>query len=602
MSTKTEPAKQSEAIVHEGMGALVHPEGVAFRLWAPNAQAVWVVGDFNKWAPDSNPCQAEEGGNWYTDVPEARPGQEYKFRLLTAAGDELMRNDPYAREMTNSAGNGIIHDPAFDWGEDSFTLSSANELVIYELHIGTFNEGTFQSAIKRLDHLVRLGVNAIEVMPAAEFAGEISWGYNPAQIFAVESTYGGSKGLKEFVKQAHQRGLGIIMDVVYNHFGPSDLDLWRFDGWYEGEGGGIYFYNDWRAETPWGATRPDYGRPEVRRFIRDNAMMWLEEYRIDGLRFDATLYIRRVRLDEDPTADLPEGWDMVQALNGEVRGRFPTKILIAEDNQDHAALTASIEAGGGGFHCQWDARFVHPVRAALIAPTDEARSMADLAAALQASFNGDPFQSVIYTESHDEVANGKQRIPSEIKADEPDAWFARKRSILGGVLVMTTPAIPMIFQGQEFLASGWFQDTEPLDWHLREDYRGVLLLYRDLIRLRRNLLGTTAGLSGAHVAMFRVDDPANVLAFHRWKEGGPRDSVVVIANFANEAKPNFRLGFPAPGRWSLRFNSDSSRYGDDFATLPVEAVETDPMEWDGQPQSAEVNIPPYSALIFSQEP
>jgi 1,4-alpha-glucan branching enzyme len=169
----------------------------------------------------------------------------------------------------------------------------------------------------------------------AEFGGDFSWGYNPAHIFAVESSYGGPQGFKEFVKAAHKIGLGVILDVVYNHFRPCDLNLWQFDGWNENGLGGIYFYNDWRCETPWGNTRPDYGRGEVRKFIRDNAMMWLEEYHVDGLRMDMTLYIRSVH----PGADLPDGWSLAQWLNSEVNRHFPGRITIAEDLQHNEWLT-----------------------------------------------------------------------------------------------------------------------------------------------------------------------------------------------------------------------------------------------------------------------
>ena len=152
--------------------------------------------------------------------------------------------------------------------------------------------GTFDSARRRLRYLEHLGVSAVQVMPPFEFAGDISWGYNPAHLFAIESAYGGPDAFKAFVREAHARGIAVIVDVVYNHLGPSDLDLWRFDGWAEGDGGGIYFYNDIRGVTPWGATRPDYGRGEVRTFLRDSAMTWLEEFRCDGLRFDSTVHIR----------------------------------------------------------------------------------------------------------------------------------------------------------------------------------------------------------------------------------------------------------------------------------------------------------------------
>ena len=186
--------------------------------------------------------------------------------------------DPYARQVTNSIGNSIVYDPdAFDWGDDAFVMPSWDDLVIYEMHIGTFGAtadamGTFDTARRRLRYLEHLGVSAVQVMPPLEFAGDVSWGYNPAHLFAIESSYGGPDAFKAFVRDAHARGIAIIVDVVFNHLGPSDLDLWRFDGWAQGDGGGIYFYNDIRGVTLWGATRPDYGRGEVRTFLRDSAI------------------------------------------------------------------------------------------------------------------------------------------------------------------------------------------------------------------------------------------------------------------------------------------------------------------------------------------
>jgi len=211
-------------------------------------------------------------------------------------------------------------------------------------------------------------------MPVIEFAGGQSWGYNPSCVFAVESDYGGPLGLKRFVKEVHRAGFGVILDVVYNHFGPSELDLWQFDGWSENGQGGIYFYNDWRAETPWGATRPDYGRNEVRQFIRDNALMWLDEYHVDGLRLDMSLYMRSVRGDGDPGGNLPDGWSLIQWINQEVHERFPGHLMIAEDLHDKDRITANVEQGGAGFDLQWAAHFVHPIRAAVITTDDDRRS------------------------------------------------------------------------------------------------------------------------------------------------------------------------------------------------------------------------------------
>src|SRR5205085_6381975 len=160
-----------------------------------------------------------------------------------------------------------------------------------------------------------LGINAIEVMPVAEFPMDLNWGYDPADPFAVESSYGGPEAFRRLIKAAHEHGIAVILDVVYNHLGPNDLPMWQFDGWHQGDSGGIYFYNDWRANTPWGSTRPDYGRPEVRQYIRDNALMWLEEFQVDALRLDATGYIRNVHgSNNDSGADLPDGWSLMQWL------------------------------------------------------------------------------------------------------------------------------------------------------------------------------------------------------------------------------------------------------------------------------------------------
>jgi 1,4-alpha-glucan branching enzyme len=588
-----------------GMGAIPHATGVAFRVWAPHAESVTVIGSFNSWDKSKHALTRENcEGYWYGDVPGAKIGDEYRY-LLTTPWGELSRIDPYAREVTNSVGNAVVHDPHFDWGEEFHKTPPWNEWVIYELHVGTFNDekphdpkpAQFDSIIRRFDHLKKLGINCIQVMPVAEFAGDRSWGYNPAHVFAVESAYGGPKKFKEFIREAHRNDFAVILDVVYNHFGPSDLDLWRFDGWSEG-GGGIYFYQDWRKTTPWGDTRPDYGRPEVRQFIRDNALMWIEDYHIDGLRMDMTLYIRSVRADGEP--NLPDGWSLIQWINSEIREKHPNTITIAEDLQHNDWMTKPVGEGGAGYGSQWDDQFVHPIRETVIVAEDERRSMAAVAHAITHRFNGDAFQRVIYSESHDEVANGKARIPHEIDPTDTTNWFAQKRSTLAAALVFTAPGIPMLFQGQEFLEGGWFRDTVPVDWDNLEEFRGIARLYRDLIRLRLNRGGQTRGLTGQHVQLIRVDDPNNVVAFRRWMDGGPGDDVVVMANFDRNPRENFVIGFPAAGAWKLQLNTDWRGYSSAFNSYPSGDVTATPGEYDGLPAHAPVNIGPYSVLVFSQ--
>ncbi len=619
---QAEPAKQNHeaAPFPSGMGAFLAQNGstqpqVGFRVWAPNAQAVSVIGDFNDWSPTANPLTTEAAGYWAGLVPEAKVGDEYKFFLQTAQGD-LQRVDPYARQVTNSIGNGVIYVDEFAWHNgadhaDDFVMPPWNELVIYELHIGTFQDedhgderpGTFAQAIERLDYLQALGINALEIMPPLEFAGDISWGYNPAHIFAVESVYGGPDGLKKLVKAAHQRGIAVILDVVYNHFGPSDLPLWQFDGWAENGHGGIYFYNDARAATPWGDTRPDYGRPEVRQFIRDNALMWFEEYHLDGLRWDSTVNIRnRNGNDNDPAHDIPEGWTLMQWINREIQSRFPGKLTIAEDLMNNPWLTKSEGEGGAGFGTQWDSKFVHTIRAAIIGNDDRFRDLHAVADALTFRYNDDATDRVIYTESHDEVANGKARVPEEISPGAADSWFAKKRSALGAVLVFTAPGIPMIFQGQEFLTAQWFQDSQPLDWTRQEAHAGMVQLYRDLIHLRRNVAGRSAGLCGQQIHVYHIDQAAKVLAFTRGQDEQPDQPVVVIVNFANQAQSDYPVALPAAGEWQVLFNSDARHYdetfGDQGSTAVTAQVATEgPLSHWGQ-----VTLAPYGALILVPAP
>jgi 1,4-alpha-glucan branching enzyme len=588
----------------KGMGAIPHVGGVAFRVWAPNAQRVAVIGSFNDWDGEKCPMQAEENGYWYADVAEARVGDEYRFLLTTAKG-ALARIDPYAREVTHSVGNAIVHDPSFDWEGDDFHLAPWNELVIYELHVGTFNDeengnlpGKFDSVSARLGHLKKLGVNAIQIMPVAQFAGERSWGYNPSHIFSVEIAYGGPLAFKRFVKRAHKHGIAVILDVVYNHLGPSDLDLWQFDGWSENNLGGIYFYNDFRANTPWGDTRPDYGRGEVRQFILDNVLMWLEEYHVDGLRFDSTVYIRTV--DGSIERNLPDGWSLLQWINSQVTERFPGRITITEDLRNNEWLTTDVGAGGAGFGSQWDANFVHPIRQAVITPQDEQRSLVAIRDALSYRYNDDAFARVIYSESHDEVANGRARVPQEVNPKDPKGWYARKRSTLAAAMVFTAPGIPMLFQGQEFLEGEWFRDTVPLDWDQRDEFQGIVRLYRDLIRLRLNRDGLTRGLCGQFLQVYHLHDERKVLAYHRWEKGGPADDVVVVANLLHEPQAGYVIGFPAAGTWKLRFNSDWQGYSEDFSSYPSSNIVAEPGQYDGFPFHAALSVGPYSVLIFSQ--
>ncbi len=584
------------------MGSICEAGFTTFRVWAPHADKVFVIGSFNDWDSEGLEMEHEEKGYWSVATDLVKEGDEYKY-LIHNDGKEFMRNDPYAFEVTNSNGNSIVRTLNFEWENDDFKLAPFNELVLYELHVGTFNRrdsssvGTFQDVIEKIPYLKDLGINCIELLPVAEFAGGISWGYNVSHPFAIEQDYGGPQGLMELVREAHKAGIGVIMDVVYNHFGPSDVDLWQFDGWSENEKGGIYFYNDHRSETPWGETRPDYGREEVRQYLRDNALMWIEKYHCDGLRLDATAYIRYVGggLGEDNV--LEEGNKMMREINKELHEKYPHVITIAEDLKGQDFVTDPLEQGGVGYNSQWDTHFVHPVREVLIDTHDDTRDLQKIIDALEFSYSGDVFKRIVYTESHDEVANGKSRVPEEVHPGDAESAFAKKRALLGLVLTLTAPGIPMLFQGQEFIEDEYFQDTMQLDWGKHEKHKEITRLVSDLIKFRTGEYEGAHGLRTQDISIIHCNADTKILAYIRGE--GSQNPVLVVLNFGDQDRGNYGIGMTGDREWHLRINTVAEEYDSDFSQLSVSDPVISETSTDQKPFTGSLEIPGYSALLFT---
>lgn len=587
----------------EGMGAIVSDNGTTFRVWAPNADKVFVTGSFNDWSNSKNELQQEANGYWAVGVAEAKTGDEYKY-IIHNDTQVLYRNDPYAREMTNSNGNSLITDLNFEWEDHEFKMKSWNELVIYELHVGTFNRkqndevATFETVIEKIPYLQSLGINCVEVLPIAEFAGGISWGYNPSYPFAIEKDYGGAEAFARMVNEFHKAGIAVILDVVYNHFGPSDMDLWQFDGWSENDKGGIYFYNDYKSSTPWGDTRPDYGREEVRQYIRDNAMMWIEEYHCDGLRMDATSYIRYEGGGLGYDTEIPDGNRLMRDINAEIQAKYPGKLTIAEDLKGQGLVTLNVDQGGIGYGSQWDMNFVHPVRKALIEQGDEYRDLQSLVDAILFKYNNDVFERVIYTESHDEVANGKARVPEEIEPGNADSFFGKKRALLGIAITLTSPGIPMLFQGQEFIEDEYFKDDEALDWNQQKKHKGITRMVQDLIRLRTEDKFESQGLKGQFTKIIHYNESNKVLAYARSTKNDFTDSTIVLLNLSNTSFENYSFGIPNINQYYLAFNSDWKGYDEEFTDMKVDQIAIYDENCDGESHKAVTNLPAYATLVF----
>src|SRR5262244_3483521 len=608
----------------EPLGATPHSDGsTSFRVWAPFVDAVAVKINGGTAVPltreDGHPDPADT--TWVGTVPGAKAGDKYRY-AIQRGGVTREFNDPRTRQLTGFeppdgfglAGNddkpqSVIVDPNFRM--PAFTEPTFNTMVIYEMHIGTFNK-TFAGAVEKLDYLKELGVNAVEVLPITQnplFSDHTppdhDWGYDPVQLFAVKSKYGTPHEFKDFVRQCHQRQIAVIVDVVYNHLVENNL-LKAFGGFTTADiPGGVFLYGGARANTGFGP-RPDYGRPQVRQYITDNALLLLRDYDVDGLRFDDTIDIRT--FGPGRTAN-NEGVQLLRDINSSYRNtdpKQPSKITIAEDLQSSGDVTRQTGPVGLEFNSQWDDTMVNTLRDVVTKINDADRDVGAVKGALEKKMASDVFTRVVYTENHDQVGHppGQNRLPTLIDINDPTSIFAKKRSTLAAAILLTSPGIPMIFQGQEMLETRdfGFRTPTPVDFNRAVDpkFRGIVQMYRDLIALRRNVAGKTGGLTGQNLNVFHLDDGNKTLAYHRWENGGGGDDVLVVANFSNVPLPNMNIGFPRGGQWHVRFNSGANVYdssfinGDSFDTI------ANPGGKDGLNFNANVGVGPYSVVILSQ--
>lgn len=595
----------------KGLGATLQNGGVQFRVWAPFAKKVSVATPYVFYdLRNQVEMSKDEDGYWSAFIAGAEAGQTYKYIIDT--GEKIIRkNDPRGRALTSSDdGSSIIVDDDIKWENDAFSIPPKNEQIIYELHVGTYNrrdvstQGTFYDAIEKLDHLAKMGINMIELMPVTSMAFSNGWGYNVSDLFSVEPSYGGRRGLMEFVKACHKRNIGVIVDVVYNHL--FSMNLWRFDGWYENNGGGIYFYNDARGYTPWGDhpdygeddhipwnNRPDYGRSEVRDYILDNVRMWFEEYHVDGLRLDSTIYMRNYAgADNNPAHDIPEAWSLLGQITSLAHTLRKNSIIIAEDSSSNSFITKPIAENGCGFDAQWKFNVAHGIRMMFGL---KACYGAGLFTEIQSKYNDDAFESVIFCDSHDTAANGEVRFTSAVAPDDPTGHIARQSSLVATAVTLTAPGIPMILQGQEIMQDGSFNDWDDLEWQEARKYKGISLAYTHLINLRRNIYHHTAGLIGQSINVFHADATNHVIAYHRWKNGGAGDDVIVIANFGNTTHEIYELVFPVSGEWQIRFNSSWKGYDKESQSKNIKTIKTDD---NGH---VTIALPQYCALILSQD-
>ncbi len=637
-------AISSFGAVAQELGATINKSGttvtgVTFRVWAPNATAVHVAGDFNSWSATASPLTKDGANNiWSAGVSAARPGHAYKYVITTQSGGKLQRKDPRARQVrTREDGSqaSVVYDKdAFVWEDEGFQPPFPNEIVMYELHIGTFYDprpddgepATFYDAAQRLDYLRDLGVNMIALMPVSEFNGRHSWGYNPIALFAIEQAYGGPDGFKHFVNEAHKRGIAVQVDVVHNHYGdlaaPGASDLEDFDG------GNPYFYHGEDevarpgiGRTKWGP-RPRYIDPNVQDFIKDNIRMYLDEYKVWALRWDSprniTGYDSNPPVSEvgDPDTDIEEAITMMQEINSEIHARNERYYSIAEDANSV-----------GGYSGHWEISF-HNVLFPRLLPLDTDGS-------LPAPFEGilryptlnqretynigyrlvtkePPGFRVIFSENHDKcgdlnAATDGARLAEDFDPIDPTSYEARKKSILASAVTLTSAGTPMLFQGQEQLADGFFDAYVHLDWLRASRFPEIVRFHRDATQLRRNASGVSPALQstslpdnsddGTGSTRITVADEVQGWMVYERRTVTASQSIMVAVNFSDQTR-NVSFNFPVAGPWYVLLNSDAQIYGTDFGNVGPAAGAA--ISTSGGANTGAFQIGPFSAIVLGK--
>ncbi len=580
------------------LGANVTSSGVVFRVWAPHATSASVQGDFSE---QTVAMTSEGGGVFSATVADAHAGTTYRFTFDSPSGT-ITRIDPYCRqELADGSGCTVIDPSAYAWKNPTFVRPARNATVVYELHVGSFAvaqgapNGTFADVSGGVAGLADLGVNAIELMPVQSFGGNVNtWGYNPQLYFAPKSGYGAADDLRALIDTAHGGGIGVWLDTVINHTDRWSLaPLACFDGDCATGWNGIYFFAPGPyAMTPWGP-RPDYTQPYVSKMILDSVSGWLEELHGDGFRWDSVSNIRAL----DGSGTTPGGRDLLVAANALTHSQGA--MSIAEDLKGWSGITQPAQSGGFGFDAQWDS-FGYDVTGVLAQTSDDARDLGVIQNDLLGGYAGDPFARLLLLEDHDTVGNGGARLPNKIDPVTPTSLWARKRSMLGGVLLLTTPGVPMLFMGEESLATGTFTNPPtPLASSIPPQLGDKMrAFYKDMIALRRNTGSLSGGLLDASVDILHRNDTNKVIAYRR--HGASGEDVVVVVNLRNKAYTEYDVGVPSGGAWRIRLDTDWMTYGADFGGGQTGSVVALAAQKDGQPYTLPVQLSAYGAVIFSR--
>ena len=590
------------------LGARVAPEmdGTSFAVWAPSARGVRIIGDFNHWDGRAHPMRSlGSSGIWELFVPGIRPGVRYKYEIRARDGSWHRKADPMARYAeTPPATASVVFESAYQWQDADWIAARAlrnpltEPMSIYEVHLGSWRPGLSyrELADELAGYVADRGFTHVEFMPVAEHPYGGSWGYQVTSYYAPSARFGTPDDFRHLVDRLHQAGIGVLVDWVPAHF-PRDIwALARFDGT------PLYEHADpRRGEHPdWGTLIFDFGRPEVRNFLVANAVYWLEEFHIDGLRVDAVasmLYLDYSRQPGEWTPNVLGGREnldavsFLQEVNATCYKRAAGIVMIAEESTAWPGVTRPVHLGGLGFGLKWNMGWMHDTLSYLAHdPLFRRYHHNELTFSMMYAYS----ENFVLPLSHDEVVHGKGSLLNKMPGDD---WrrFASLRALLA--YMWAHPGKQLLFMGSEIGQRGEWSAERGMDWAaLAGQYHvGVRRLVDDLNAAYRGLpaLWREDFLPAGFSWIDANDAFGNVVSFLRFAEGSP--AVACVVNFSGDPHHDYRVGLPRPGRWREAINSDATEYGGSGAGN-LGAVRAVAEPWHGRPASATLTVPPLAAI------